>query len=165
MRIRSLAALAAFVAVLGFAAPTYAATQNEKLQVATVWTQPSSASQGAWNGARLDQGRWSGYGFDWSTDYCSSSPDQPLGFDFRLSCYRHDFGYRNFKRLSAFPANKPRIDDAFYYDMKQVCARYSWTPRQACLSTAWTYYQAVKKFGSLLVPQSDLKAIGERYGV
>ena len=48
------------------------------------------------------------YGFDWSTDYCSASPDQPLGFDFRLSCWRHDFGYRNYKAVGAFPANKSR---------------------------------------------------------
>jgi hypothetical protein len=160
---RLLAAVAVIVAVLGFATPAHAATRTEKLQLATAWTQATAASQSGWNGARLDRSRWSGYGFDWSTDYCSSSPDQPLGFDFRLSCYRHDFGYRNFKRLNAFPPNKPRIDDAFYFDMKQVCLRYSWTPRQACLSTAWTYYQAVKKFGALLVSQSELDRIAARH--
>lgn len=26
---------------------------------------------------------------DWSSDGCSSSPDNPFGFDFRNSCYRH----------------------------------------------------------------------------
>jgi hypothetical protein len=160
---RLFAVAAALILVLGFATPAHAATYTQKLQVATGWTQASAESQGSWNGARLDQARWSGYAFDWSTDYCSSSPDQPLGFDFRLPCHRHDFGYRNFKRLSAFPANKPRVDDAFYYDMKQICARYSWTPRQACLSTAWTYYQAVKKYGALLVPQSELARIAEQH--
>lgn len=39
---------------------------------------------------------------DWSSDGCSSSPDNPFGFDFLNSCYRHDFGYRNFKAQARF---------------------------------------------------------------
>lgn len=39
---------------------------------------------------------------DWSSDGCSSSPDNPLGFNFENSCLRHDFGYRNFKAQSRF---------------------------------------------------------------
>jgi hypothetical protein len=152
-----LAASAALAVLLGFATPAQAATLSQRLSVATAWSQSTAASQTAWNSARLNPGPWSSYAFDWSTDYCSASPDQPFGFDFRLPCQRHNFGYRNFKRLNAFPANKPRIDDSFYYDMKQVCARYS--ARAACLSTAWTYYQAVKRFGSLVVPQSELDRI------
>lgn len=89
------------------------------------------------------------YAFDWSTDYCSSSPDNPLGFRFELSCHRHDFGYRNYKAMGQFPANKPRLDSAFYEDLKRVCATYNSVVRPACLSLAWTYYQAVSLFGSL----------------
>jgi hypothetical protein len=37
---------------------------------------------------------------DWTSDGCSSSPDNPFGFDFLNSCYRHDFAYRNFKAQS-----------------------------------------------------------------
>ena len=85
-----------------------------------------------------------------------ASPDQPLGFDFRLPCHRHDFGYRNFKLVSAFDANKSRIDDSFYFDLRTVCARYNAFVRPACYSLAWTYYQAVKTFGSLVVSQVDL---------
>ena len=165
-RLRSLLVIVSTVlllALLGFAAPAQAATYAERLAVATSWTQPSTGGQGNWNGARLNPGPWAGYNFDWSTDYCSSSPDQPLGFDFRLSCHRHDFGYRNFKRLSAFPPNKARIDDAFYFDMKQVCYRYGIGPRQACLSTAWTYYQAVKRFGALIVDDAQLDRIAARH--
>ena len=44
-------------------------------------------------------------GLDWSSDGCSSSPDNPLGFDFENSCYRHDFGYRNTKAQSRFPVS------------------------------------------------------------
>jgi hypothetical protein len=152
-----LAASAALAVLLGSATPAQAATLSERISVATAWSQSTASSQTAWNSARLNPAPWASYTFDWSTDYCSSSPDQPLGFDFRLPCQRHDFGYRNFKRLNVFPANKSRIDDAFYYDMKQVCARY--TARTTCLSTAWTYYQAVKRFGSLVVEQSELRAI------
>ncbi|MEU6644846.1 phospholipase [Saccharomonospora sp. NPDC046836] len=81
---------------------------------------------------------------DWSSDACSWSPDKPLGYDFTAACHRHDFGYRNYKRQSRFTeANRKRIDDSFYSDMKTVCAG-----RWACNSAAWTYYQAVRTFGA-----------------
>jgi len=32
---------------------------------------------------------------DWTSDGCSSSPDNPFGFNFIEECHRHDFGYRN----------------------------------------------------------------------
>jgi hypothetical protein len=51
---------------------------------------------------------------DWSSDGCSSSPDNPLGFPFVPACHHHDFGYRNFKAQTRFTAaNKLRIDDRF----------------------------------------------------
>ena len=151
--------LTTVLVVLGLAAPAQAATQSERLSVATGWTQPTAGSQQAWNTARLNQVQWAGYAFDWSTDYCSSSPDQPMGFDFRLSCHRHDFGYRNFKRLGVFAAHKTRLDNSFYYDLRQACARYPVVARQACLGLAWTYYQAVKKFGALVVSKAQVDRI------
>jgi hypothetical protein len=158
MRTRLLAGL--FTALVTFftlvPAPALAVTHQEKLSVAVSWTQPTSASQSTWDGARKNPAPWVAYAFDWSTDHCSSSPDKPMGFDFRLSCHRHDFGYRNFKKLAAFDANKPRLDDAFYVDMKAVCAKYRAPARQSCLSIAWTYYQAVKKFGDLIVSQREV---------
>ncbi|RZQ59856.1 phospholipase [Amycolatopsis suaedae] len=81
---------------------------------------------------------------DWSTDACSWSPDKPLGYDFTRACWRHDFGYRNYKKQSRFTeANRKKIDDKFYADMKSVCAG-----RWQCDAAAWTYYQAVRKFGA-----------------
>ena len=158
-------AVAALIALLTFsiAAPAHAVTPAQKVTIATSWTQPTAASQTTWNSARLDQPKWAAYAFDWSTDGCSSSPDQPLGFDFRLSCHRHDFGYRNFKKLSVFPANKSRVDNAFYADLKAVCAHYKAPAKQTCLSLAWTYYQAVVAFGSLTVTQAQVNAIGDRH--
>lgn len=145
--------------VLGMAGTAFAVTDADRLRVATSWSQSTAASQSGWNAGRLNQGAWAAYNFDWSTDLCSSSPDQPFGYDFRMPCTRHDFGYRNFKRLSAFPANKPRIDDAFYWDMRQVCAARG-NP-QLCLSTAWTYYQAVKQFGAVSVSKSELDRLSK----
>jgi hypothetical protein len=147
----------ALVLSLVAASPAAAATTAEKAAVMSSWSQPSAGSYNAWNSGRLNQGQWASYGFDWSTDYCSSSPDQPLGFDFRLSCYRHDFGYRNYKAIGAFPANKSRIDGSFYFDLKAKCATYNVFVRPSCYSLAWTYYQAVSAFGSFAaVTKADL---------
>ncbi len=150
------ATVAAFGLVLGLSAPAAAVTPAEKLSVLSSWTQTSAASQNAWLSARGNQGAWAAYGFDWGTDYCSNSPDNPLGFDFTLACARHDFGYRNYKLASQFPANKSRLDSMFYEDLKRKCATYSSIVRPACTALAWTYYQAVSAFGSVIVTTADL---------
>lgn len=152
---RTLIVLISVLALLAPAAVAHAAAS--KTEVLSNWTQPTASSTTAWNAARVDRGPWSGYGFDWSTDYCSASPDRPLGFDFTLSCWHHDFGYRNYKAVGQFSANKSRLDDTFYADLKRKCATYSSLVRPACNSLAWTYYQAVAAFGSLAaVKQSDI---------
>jgi Tfp pilus assembly protein PilV len=149
--------IAAVTMLLGVAGPAAAATRAEKLAVLSSWTQTSATSYAAWNAARTNRGSWADYNFDWSTDYCTSSPDNPLGFNFRLSCYRHDFGYRNYTAMGVFSANKDRVDNAFYADLKRVCATYSAILRPACYSLAWTYYSAVHVFGSLTaVRQADV---------
>jgi hypothetical protein len=136
----------ALITVVGSAAAADAAPAD-KPQVLASWTQTSASSYNTWAAARANQATWSAYAFDWSTDYCSSSPDNPFGFPFQMSCARHDFGYRNYKAAGAFSANKTRLDSAFYEDLKRVCAKYSGGTKSACNSTAWTYYQAVKAFG------------------
>ncbi|MCZ0990047.1 phospholipase [Streptomyces diastatochromogenes] len=123
------------------------AAPADKPQVLSNFTQTTASSYNAWAAARADQSSWASYGFDWSTDYCSDSPDNPLGFPFKMSCARHDFGYRNYKAAGTFSANKARLDSALYEDLKRVCAGYSGATKTACTSTAWTYYQAVKAFG------------------
>lgn len=133
---------AALLTMLGLAGPAVAAP-SDKPVVLSNWTQTSSSSYSAWNSARQNQGAWAAYGFDWSTDYCSSSPDNPLGFDFTLSCYRHDFGYRNYKRQSRFnETTRLRIDNNFKSDMYKQCGT-NW----ACKRTADLYYAAVREFG------------------
>ncbi|WP_405577863.1 phospholipase [Streptomyces sp. NBC_01092] len=142
-----LAASALSLAAVLATASAADAAPADKPQVLSGWTQTSASSYNAWVAARNNQSAWSAYGFDWSTDYCSSSPDNPFGFPFATSCARHDFGYRNYKAIGAFDANKSRVDSAFYEDLKRVCASYSGASKTACNSTAWTYYQAVKAFG------------------
>ncbi|MEU6546034.1 phospholipase [Streptomyces sp. NPDC046859] len=143
----ALAASAVSVATLVVLAPAAQAAPADKPQVLSSWTQTSASSYNTWVAARSNQSAWAAYGFDWSTDYCSTSPDNPFGFPFSTSCARHDFGYRNYKALGTFNANKSRLDSAFYEDLKRVCAGYSGASKSACDSTAWTYYQAVKAFG------------------
>ncbi|RSS80712.1 phospholipase [Streptomyces sp. WAC06614] len=140
-------AATALTTVMALATPAAAAVPADKPQVLSTWTQTSAASYNTWLAARANQSRWSAYNFDWSTDYCSKSPDNPFGFPFQTACARHDFGYRNYKAAGSFPANKPRLDDAFYADLKRVCSAYSGAKKASCDATAWTYYQAVRALG------------------
>ncbi|MER5931189.1 phospholipase [Streptomyces sp. NPDC002054] len=139
-------ALVALVAAFAAAAPA-GAVPADKPQVLSRWTQVGAASEQEWLAARADRAGWVAYAFDWTTDHCSSSPDNPFGFPFQTACARHDFGYRNYRRAGAYEANKPRIDEAFHADLKRVCARYSGARKVSCDGTAWTYYRAVKAFG------------------
>ncbi|OEU86825.1 hypothetical protein DB35_24760 [Streptomyces abyssalis] len=133
---------ASLLALIG-TATTAAADPADKPQVLASWTQTDAGSQSAFLAARADQGAWADYNFDWSTDVCSSSPDNPFGFPFENGCIRHDFGYRNYKAQGTFEANKDRVDDAFYEDLKRVCAGYDGAKKESCDALAWTYYQAV----------------------
>jgi len=146
-----------FLIVLAVASPAAAVTFEQKVAAVDSFTQTPVSSYNTWLSARNNQAVWVDYNFDWSTDYCSDSPDNPLGFDFKLSCARHDFGYRNYKRLALFTAAaKNRVDSAFYEDLKRKCATYNFFVRGACYSLAWTYYQAVKAFGSVRITQAQL---------
>ncbi|WP_420822032.1 phospholipase [Streptomyces avicenniae] len=140
------AALLSLGAVVASTAPATAAPAD-KPQVLSSFTQTGTSSYSSWLSARGNQGAWASYAFDWSTDYCSSSPDNPFGFPFEVSCARHDFGYRNYRALGTFDANKARLDSAFYADLGRVCDRYSGATGAACDGLAWTYYQAVRAFG------------------
>nr|WP_313896077.1 phospholipase [Streptomyces sp. YIM 98790] len=123
------------------------AAPSDKPQILAGFTQSGEASYRAWADADADRGAWSAYEFDWSTDYCSKSADNPLGFPFKKACQRHDFGYRNFKELGTFEDHKKRLDDAFHADLKRICNRYGTFRRSTCRTIAWTYYRAVKTLG------------------
>lgn len=154
------ATILALAVILGVSGPAHAVTPAQKLTVLQSFTQTTTASYNSWNAARRNQDAWAAYGFAWDTDFCSASPDRPLGFDFTLPCHRHDFGYRNYKAAGAFTdASKRLVDSALYADLKRQCATYAAAVRPACHSLAWTYYQAVSLFGSLAsVDSTDVDA-------
>lgn len=145
-RTRASALASALAATVLAFAPPAAAAPADKPRVLSGWTQVSGASQNAWVAARDDRSAWDSYGFDWSTDYCTTSPDNPFGFPFRTACARHDFGYRNYRAAGEFQAAKSRLDDMFHADLKRACARYAGVRKASCDGTAWTYYQAVRAF-------------------
>jgi hypothetical protein len=150
MRHRLIAFMTAIVFVVSgalLAAGPASAAPADKLTVLGSWTGTSASSYRAFFDARANRSAWSAYGFDWSTDYCSTSPDNPFGFPFQNSCVRHDFGYRNYRKAGTFTSHKERLDRAFHADLKRVCARYTGTKRGSCLGVAWTYYRAAVAFG------------------
>jgi Prokaryotic phospholipase A2 len=157
---RILVVLTATVALLVPGTAAFAATTTaRKLEVLASWTQPTPASYNAWNDARRHRSQWRSYRFDWSTDYCTAAPEHPLGYDFTLACWHHDFGYRNYRALHRFAANKDRLDTVFYADLRRVCATYQLRLQPACYSLAWTYYEAVHIFGSLAASMPDLDRV------
>ncbi|CAM3576398.1 phospholipase A2 [Deinococcus frigens] len=88
-------------------------------------------------------------GLDWGRDGCSAPDGLGLGYreDFRPACNVHDFGYRNLKVYQRTDANRQTTDEAFYTNMKAICAAKSWYKRPACYSAAFAYYEAVRLRG------------------
>lgn len=95
--------------------------------------------------------------FDWSTDYCSAPlvGSTGISFDFRNSCRRHDFGYRNLKLLDRWygagrfwnATNRARVDRQLLVDMRNHCAVRAWWLRTSCRRWADTFYAAVRWLG------------------
>jgi hypothetical protein len=164
----SLLAVVGF-ASLAFSAPTSLDTRQSSLQTTTDnYLFTLTISQFITN----RNGKIGPAELDWTSDGCSDSPDNPFGFNCTFhphhivvnrfshlsltlylhqhivinSCYRHDFGYRNYKKQSRFTdANKARIDSNFKKDMFNQCTTEKY--RDACEATATIYYEAVKVFG------------------
>ncbi|MFJ9694361.1 phospholipase A2 [Kitasatospora sp. NPDC101183] len=149
---------------LGVSAPVAnPATDEQKLQRLGALTASGGDATAAWYAARRDhmKGKPDVFEFNWSTDYCTHSPDKPVGFDFTAACARHDFGYRNYKELigdQAFRSNidgrapKVQVDSVLLQDLRSVCephliSRYEVYPtgpaRLLCLKTAQSYYAGV----------------------
>lgn len=93
---------------------------------------------------------------DWTDDDCSAPGlgSTGLSYDFTHPCHRHDFGYRNYKRLEAASgtsiwnaANKFSADDQFLEDMREHCSSRPWYLKSQCLGWAQAYYYAVRAFG------------------
>lgn len=90
-------------------------------------------------------------GFDWTTDGCSSGPLGDSPYKFTEACWRHDFSYRNLKRIEAETRadmwnerNKYVADRRFQDDMKRRCETYNVVVKPTCNVAAETFYRAVR---------------------
>ncbi|MFE0190128.1 phospholipase [Streptomyces sp. NPDC059008] len=129
-------------------------SRDQKIKRVWALTKGSDGSAQAYmNGYAAWRNGKNPYGFDWKSDGCSGAADYPLGFNFKAGCMRHDFGYRNFKKLHAFSeANRLHVDKAFLWELTATCNEQWGKPereRKACRKIAKKYYQAVRDFGRL----------------
>jgi hypothetical protein len=87
---------------------------------------------------------------DWTTDGCSAPVvgGEGRSFNFTQACVRHDFGYRNVKRLGQFTeAVRAKIDEQFHRDLESSCSRQVRTRKIRCFMWADTFYVAVRTTG------------------
>jgi hypothetical protein len=91
---------------------------------------------------------------DWSSDGCSN----PMGgngyYNFVNPCLRHDFGYRNLKRVeNTFGSNvwsqlnKGNVDTRFGADLDLRCNAFPDWQRPGCQADAEIYESAVRNYG------------------
>ncbi|KAK6534036.1 hypothetical protein TWF281_005375 [Arthrobotrys megalospora] len=91
-------------------------------------------------------------------EFFKINKDFPYGYEFLNSCYRHDFGYRNFKAQNRFTdGNREDIDQRFQGDLLAQCS--SQFPkadifhpvqlfnRKWCNTVAKVYYKFVRLCG------------------
>lgn len=113
----------------------------------------SEATVAAWLDRSIDRlddpaarrGTW-----DLTTDLCSSSPDRGPSFDFRWPCIRHDFAWRNLRRLDRLAgggvdthARRVAATGQFLRDMRTTCSSKAPVVRAACRAVAATYHRVV----------------------
>lgn len=121
---------------------------------AFVHQQLYGVSLGAFLATSATGDRW----YDWSNDGCSAPlvGNTGLSFNFRDSCRRHDFGYRNLKLLERRygrgasywnGTNRYRADQQFLADMRSHCRTRAFTLQPACFTWAQTFYTAVRVAG------------------
>lgn len=86
---------------------------------------------------------------DWSDDGCSAPLVGSTGasFDFTEACERHDFAYRNYKRIGLIWGRREAADRRFLRDMLDHCATRSGFEAWRCRNWAHTFYLGVRAFG------------------
>ena len=87
---------------------------------------------------------------DWTTDGCSAPVVGSAGrsFNFRSACARHDFGYRNYKRLLLLDEHiREQIDRQFRLDIESSCATKARTLRIRCFAWSEIFFIAVRVNG------------------
>ncbi|RCI10061.1 hypothetical protein L249_8710 [Ophiocordyceps polyrhachis-furcata BCC 54312] len=94
----------------------------------------------------LKSQRWCGGELDFTSDGCTESLDNPFGFSFTDACYRHDFGYQNYRLQKRFTAsNKNRIDRNFHKDLLGRCRGH--VASYSCNALAQLYFLGVQAYG------------------
>lgn len=85
----------------------------------------------------------------WQGNGCSAPEGLGLGYRnvFAPACEVHDFAYDNLRVLEPTAANRRASDDAFYANMRAICARKLLAAQPACFSAAAAYYAAVRLRG------------------
>ncbi|EPS39851.1 hypothetical protein H072_6290 [Dactylellina haptotyla CBS 200.50] len=91
-------------------------------------------------------------------DFFHIDKDFPYGYAFLDSCYRHDFGYRNFKAQDRFTEpNRQKLDQKLKEDLLNQCsAQYpnanifhplDWLNKTWCEAVAGVYFDFVRLCG------------------
>jgi len=100
--------------------------------------------------ARLDSAAARSRPWDLSTDLCSFAPNRGPVFDFRIPCIRHDFAWRNLRRLQEqlggdidTRARRLEASRQFLVDMRATCAVRPAIQRPPCRAVAQAYFHAV----------------------
>jgi len=98
---------------------------------------------------------------DWTDDDCSAPVvgSSGLSFNFTEACERHDFGYRNAKRLGLFNSHKRRIDAVFAKDMYESCEEVFLFARKNCKFMAGLFYAGVRAAGGHCDPPGRIGRI------
>lgn len=92
---------------------------------------------------------WKRQGF--GGDACSWGFDYPNGFRFKPACQSHDYGYELGRAsiVARSSANKRRIDDEFYNQLKYgTCPGYWYPGRWQCEVFALEYLATARRLGS-----------------
>jgi len=149
---RLLVVIAFVLGVAGPAAAQASAAHDARGDLAFVDTMMFDTSIKAFTTAVRSGDTW----FDWSTDGCSAPLVGNTGrsFDFTAACHRHDFGYRNLRRLEDRygvdewnSATRKEVDQQFLADMRAHCHGRSFLLRPTCYAWAQTFYAAVRLAG------------------
>jgi Flp pilus assembly pilin Flp len=98
---------------------------------------------------------------DYSDDDCSAPivGSSGLGFDFTEPCERHDFGYRNAKRLGLFEELKDEVDRIFLEDMRATCAARPPVMGSHCRAMAEVFYAGVRAGGGSCDPPGPIERL------
>ena len=87
---------------------------------------------------------------DWATDYCSAPVvgNEGRSFNFRSACMRHDFAYRNYRRLGVLDAPlRDAVDEVFHSDLVDSCLPKRVSLRLRCLAWAEVFFEMVRVAG------------------